>query len=106
MRTATFVVNSKWNNYNRIKCRLLFDNPSQRTHISKKLVDTIKVDIIRTEYLVVGTFGALTTECSPRDVIRITVLDRADQEKIKRENMQPYTVPKIRYSCEYEHEIK
>ena len=57
MSTATFVVNSKWNNYDRIKCRLLFDSPSQRTHISRKLVDTIKVDIIRTEYLAVGTFA-------------------------------------------------
>ena len=31
MQTATVVVNSKWNNYNRVKCRLLFDSGIQRT---------------------------------------------------------------------------
>ena len=93
MQTATFVVNSKWNNYDRIKCRLLFDSSSQCTHISRKLVDAIKVEIIRTEYLPVGTFGASATECLPTDVVIITVLDIADQERIQRENMQHYTVP-------------
>ena len=29
MQTATVVGNSKWNNYNRVKCRLLFDSGSR-----------------------------------------------------------------------------
>ena len=44
---------------------------------------TIEAEAIRTEYLAVGTFGASTTECLPRDVVRITVSDRPDQESIQ-----------------------
>ena len=72
MQTAT-VVNSKRNNYNRVKCRLLFDIGSQRTYILRTSVDVIEAETIRTEYLAVGTFEASTTECLPRDVVRITV---------------------------------
>ena len=83
MQTATVVVNSKQNNYNRVKCRLLFDSGSQRTYVSRILVDAIEAETIRTEYLAVGTFGASTTVCLPRDVVSITVSDRADQESIQ-----------------------
>ena len=92
MQTATVVVNSKRNNYNRVKCRLLFDSGSQRTYISRTLVDAIEAETIRTEYLAVGTFGASTTECLPRDVVRITISDRADQESIQ---IEPIVVEKI-----------
>ena len=61
-------------------------------HVSKILVDTIEAETIRTEYLAVGTFGASTTECLPRDTVSITVSDRADQESIQRE---PIVVEKI-----------
>ena len=49
MQTAIFVINSKRNNYNRIKCRLLFDSASQRAHVSRILLVTIEAEIIRTE---------------------------------------------------------
>ena len=98
MQTATVVVNSKRNDYNRVKCRLFFDSGSQHTYVSRTLVVAIETETIRTEYLAVGAFGASTTECLPRDVISITVSDRADQERIElanccREKMQPYTFP-------------
>ena len=92
MQTATVNVNSKRSNYNRVKCRLLFDSGSQRTYISRTLVDAIEAETIRTEYLAVGTFGASTTECLPRDVVRITISDRADQESIQ---IEPIVVEKI-----------
>ena len=92
MQTATVVVNSKQNNYSRVKCRLLFDSRSQRTYVSRILVDTIEAETIRTEYLAVGTFGASTTECLPRDVVSITVSERADQESIQ---IEPIVVEKI-----------
>ena len=92
MQTATVVVNSKRNNYNRVKCRLLFDSGSECTYVSRTLVDTVKAETIRTEYLAVGTFGASTTECLPRDVINITVSDRADQKSIQ---IEPIVVEKI-----------
>ena len=92
MQTATAVVNSKRNDYSRVKCRLLFDSGSQRTYVSRTLVDAIEAETIRTEYLAVGTFGASTTECLPRDVVSITVSDRADQESIE---IEPIVVEKI-----------
>ena len=92
MQTATVVVNSKQNNYNRAKCRLLFDSGSQRTNVSRTLVDAIEAETIRTEYLTVGTFGASTTECLPRDVFNIIISDRADQESIQ---IDPIVVEKI-----------
>ena len=85
--TATVVVNSKRNNYYRVKCRLLFDSGSQRTYVSRTLVEATDAETIRTEYLALGTFGALTTECLPRDVVSITVSDRADQESIQIEQI-------------------
>ena len=79
LQTAAVVLNSKRKNYNIIKCRLSFDSGSQRTYASRTLVDAIEVKIIRTDYLAVGTFGALTIECLPIDVVSITVSDRANQ---------------------------
>ena len=61
-------------------------------HVSRILVDTIEAETIRTEYLAVGTFGASTTECLPRDVVSITVSERADQESIQ---IEPIVVEKI-----------
>ena len=61
MQTATVVVNSKQINYNRVKCRLPFDSGSQRTYVSRTLVNAIEAETIRTEYLAVETFGASTT---------------------------------------------
>ena len=92
MQTATVVVNSKWNNYNRVKCRLLFDSGSQCTCVLRTLVDAVEAETIRTEYLAAGTFGASTTECLPRDVVSITVSDRADEESIQ---IEPIVVEKI-----------
>ena len=48
MQTATVVSNSKWNNYNRAKWTLPFDIGSQRTYVSRTLVDTIETETIRT----------------------------------------------------------
>ena len=42
--------------------------------------------------MAVGTFGASTTECLTRDVVSITVSDRADQEHIQ---MEAIVVEKI-----------
>ena len=92
MQTATVVVNSKQNNNNRVKRRLLFDSGSQRTYVSRTLVEAIDAGTIRSEYLAVETLGALTTECLPRDVVNITVSDRADQESIQ---VEPIVVEKI-----------
>ena len=61
-------------------------------HVSRILVDTIEAETIRTEYLAVGTFGASTTECLPRDVVSITVSERTDQESIQ---IEPIVVEKI-----------
>ena len=46
MQTATIVVNSKQSNYNKVKCRLLFDSGSQRTYVSRTLVDAIEAETI------------------------------------------------------------
>ena len=92
MPTATVAVNSKQNDYNRVKCRLLFDSGSQRTYVSKTLVDAIDAETIRTEYLAVRTFGTSTTGCLPRDIVSITVSDRTDQESIE---IEPIVVEKI-----------
>ena len=83
MQTETVVLNSKHNNYNKVKCRSLFYSGSQLTYVSRTLVEAIVAETIRTEYLAVGLFGASTTECLPRDVVSITVPDRADQESIQ-----------------------
>ena len=56
------------------------------------MVAAIEAETIRTEYLAVGTFGASTTECLPRDVVRIIISDRADQESIQ---IEPIVVEKI-----------
>ena len=56
LQTAAVVLNSKQNNYNIVKCRLSFDSGSQRTYVSRTLVDAIEVKIIRTDYLAAGTF--------------------------------------------------
>ena len=92
MQTATAVVNSKRNNCNRVKYRLLFDSGSQRTYVSRTLADAIEAETIRTKYLAVGTFGASATECLPRDVVSITISDRADQESIQ---IEPIVAEKI-----------
>ena len=63
-----------------------------RIHVSRTLVDTIEAEAIRTEYLAVGTFGASTTECLSKDVIGITVSDRANQESIQ---IEPIVIEKI-----------
>ena len=87
MQAVTVVISSKQNNYNRVKFRLLFGSGSQRTYVSRKLVVAIEAEIIRTEYLAVGTFRASTTEYLPIDVVSITVSDRADQESIQIETI-------------------
>ena len=92
IQTATVVVNSKQNNYNRVKCRLLFDSGSQRTYVSRTLVNAIEAESIRTEYLAVGMFGASTAECLPRDVASITISNRVDQKSIQ---VEPIVVQKI-----------
>ena len=92
MQTATIFVNSKQSNYNKVKCRLLFDSGSQRTYVSRTLVDAIEAETIRTEYLAVGTFEASTTKCLPKDVVSITVSDKADQESIQ---IKPNVLKKI-----------
>ena len=79
MQTATVVVNSKRNNYNRV---MWYNSGSQRTYVSRTLADAIEAETIRKEYLAVGTFEASTTECLSRDVVSITVSDKADQESI------------------------
>ena len=81
-QTATVFINSKQSNYNRVKCRFLFDSGCQCTYVSRTLANAIETEAIRTEYLPVGTFGVATTECLPRDVVSIAVSDRADQESI------------------------
>ena len=91
IQTATVVVNSKQNNYNGVKWRLLFDSGSQRTYVLRTLVDAIEAETIRTEYLAVRMFGASTTECLPRDVASITISDRADLESIQ---VEPTVVEK------------
>ena len=92
IQTATVVVNSKQNNYNGVKWRLLFDSGSQRTYVLRTLVDAIEAETIRTEYLAVGTFEASTTKCLPKDVVSITVSDKADQESIQ---IKPNVLKKI-----------
>ena len=87
IQAVTVVISSKQNNYNRVKFRLLFDSGSQRTYVSRKLVVAIEAEIIRTEYLAVGTFRASTTQYLAIDVVIITVSDRADQESIEIETI-------------------
>ena len=87
MQAVTVVISSKQNNYNRVKFRLLFGSGSQRTYVSRKLVVAIEAEIIRTEYLAVGTFRASTTQYLAIDVVIITVSDRADQESIEIETI-------------------
>ena len=101
MQTATVIVNSKRSNYNRVKCRLRFDSGSQRTYVSRTLVDAIEPETIRADYLAVGTFGVSTTECLPRDVISITVSERAYQEIIQ---IEPIVVEKM-YNPIQSHEL-
>ena len=77
----------------------------------RTLVDAIEAETIRIEYLAVGTFGASTTECLPRDVVSITISDRADKESSQ---IEPIVVEKICNPiqsheldiAEYEYEIK
>ena len=87
IQAVTVVISSKQNNYNRVKFRLLFGSGSQRTYVSRKLVVAIEAEIIRTEYLAVGTFRASTTQYLAIDVVIITVSDRADQESIEIETI-------------------
>ena len=80
-------------------------------HVLRTLVDAIEAETIRIEYLAVGTFGASTTECLPRDVVTITISDRADKESSQ---IEPIVVEKICNPiqsheldlAEYEYEIK
>ena len=62
--------------YNYRTVRLMFDSGSQRTYITRRLQTLLKLPKIRTENLVIHTFGNVNSEAKQVDVVQLKVRAR------------------------------
>ena len=72
LQTATGQVSSVGKNNYR-KARLLFDSGSQRTYITDKLRRSLKLPKIRTENLMIQTFGNTKSDVKQFDVVQLKI---------------------------------
>ena len=52
---------------------MLFDSGSQRSFVTARVVNDLKIDIVRSEWLGINTFGRETSEAGLPEVVRLDV---------------------------------
>ena len=67
------------------KVRVLFDSGSQRSFVTARVVNDLKIDAVRSEWLGINTFGQETSEAGLVEVVRLDVFSVKQDEVVKLE---------------------
>ena len=74
MQTATVSVSNTDNTRTANNIQLLFDSGSQRSYISTEIRNRLKLPTLRTERLVINTFGNQDAQIKNIDVVPLTII--------------------------------
>ena len=83
MQTAQAYISAPGNERNEKNIRVLFDGGSQRTYVTEQLKTTQNLPIVRSENLVIKTFGTDNVEMKQCDVVKLVLKNRNKTFEIK-----------------------
>ena len=73
LQTAQVLVSNPENPQHKINARLIFDTGSQRSYVSECLREELACPTVKTETLVIRTFGATTGELKSHDMVKVCI---------------------------------